>query len=249
VREDRADQQRVQAIETAFERVLERGQLLAQPALGQVGQNLGVGRAGNERVEHRATRDPEDVRRDAVQLDVGVLQRLVQPVGLALALSDLRLAIPGKQAQRPHRLGRHEAALQQAGLGQLTQPLRVADVRLAARYLLDVAGVDQQQLEVVFEDVPDRLPVHARGLHHDLRNAMGRQPITQRQQPTDRRLKLRHKRHADPALIGDAHARHDRRLVHIQGRRTLHDHVHPAPLLRRDEHQRAAGRDPEDHRF
>ena len=141
----------MQAIKAPLQRVPERGQLLAQPALGQVGEHFGVGRARDERVEHQAARDAEDVRGDAIELDVGVLQRLVQPIGLALALGDLRLAIAGQQPQRPDRLGRHEAALQQPGLGKLAQPRRVAHVGLAARDLLDVPGVDEQQLEVVLE--------------------------------------------------------------------------------------------------
>ena len=61
---------------------------------------------------------------DAVELDAGVLKRLVQPVRLALTLSDLRLAIPRQRPQPALRLGRHEARAQQAGLHQLAQPLR-----------------------------------------------------------------------------------------------------------------------------
>ena len=73
-------------VEAALQRLAQRRDLLAQPALGQLGQHLGVGRPGDERVEHRAARDAEDVRRDAVELDAGVLQHLVQPVGLPRAL-------------------------------------------------------------------------------------------------------------------------------------------------------------------
>ena len=151
-------QTRVQMVEAALERLLQRRDLGAQPALGQLGEHLGVGRAVDQRVEHRAARDAEDVGRDAVELDPGVLERLVQPVGLPGALLDLRLAIPGQVPQRPDRLGRHEARPQQPGLGQLAQPGRVGDIGLATGDLLDVASVDKQQLELVLEDRPDRLP-------------------------------------------------------------------------------------------
>jgi hypothetical protein len=60
-----------------------------------------------------------------VELDAGVLQRLVQSVGLALALLDLRLAIAREVAQRADRLGRYEARAQQPSLGELAQPGRV----------------------------------------------------------------------------------------------------------------------------
>ena len=69
-----------------------------------------------ERVEHVPAGLAEDVGRDTVELDPGVLQRLVQPVGLTLALLDLRLAIPGQLSERPDRLGRHETRLQKPGL-------------------------------------------------------------------------------------------------------------------------------------
>ena len=72
VREDRADQQRVQAVEATFQRLPERGDLLTQAALRQLGEHLGVSRSVDQRVEHRATRLAQQVRCDAVQLDVAV---------------------------------------------------------------------------------------------------------------------------------------------------------------------------------
>ena len=81
-------------LKAALERLAQGGELGAQLALGQIGEHLRVGRAGHERVEHRAPGGAQDVGGDAVvELDAGVLQRLVQPVGLALALGDLGLAI------------------------------------------------------------------------------------------------------------------------------------------------------------
>jgi hypothetical protein len=47
----------------------------------------------------------EDLCGDAVELDTGVLQGLVQPVGLALALGDLRLPVMSGRAPAPLRLG------------------------------------------------------------------------------------------------------------------------------------------------
>jgi DNA anti-recombination protein RmuC len=93
VREDRADQQRVQRLEAALQRLAQRWELLAQLAASQLGEHVGVGRAGDQRVEHRAAALAEDVGRDAVELDPGVFQRLVQPLRLALALGDLRAPI------------------------------------------------------------------------------------------------------------------------------------------------------------
>jgi hypothetical protein len=98
----------------------------------------------------------------------------------ALAALDLRLAVAGQVAERADRLGRHQAAAQQAGLQQLAQPLRVLDVGLAPGDLLDVPGVDQHQLEAVLEHRPDRLPVDAGRLHRDLLDGERLEPVPQR---------------------------------------------------------------------
>ena len=51
---------------------------------------------------------------------------------------------------------------------QALQPLGVADVGLAARNVLGVAGVDQHHLEpALLEDLVGRDPVDAGGLHDD----------------------------------------------------------------------------------
>jgi hypothetical protein len=45
-----------------YECVVERGQLLAQRFLGEVGEDLGVGGAGHERVERGRPETPEQIR-------------------------------------------------------------------------------------------------------------------------------------------------------------------------------------------
>jgi hypothetical protein len=66
VRKDRADPDGVQMIKAALQRLAQRRQLGAQPALGEVGQHVGVGRALDQRVEHPTARHAEDVGGDAV---------------------------------------------------------------------------------------------------------------------------------------------------------------------------------------
>jgi len=138
-------------------------------------------------------------------------------------------AVAGQLPQLPDRLGRHEARPEQPRLEQLAQPGRVRDIGLAAGDLLDVAGVDQQQLEVVLEHRPDRLPIDAGRLHRHLPDPMRLEPVAQRQQPAHRRLELHHLLLARAALAGDAHAGGHLRLVHIQRRRALDDHLHDEP--------------------
>jgi hypothetical protein len=46
-------------------------------------------------------------------------------------------------------------------LKQFGNPLAVLNLRLASGYVLDMLGIDQQQMELPFQNVPDRFPVHA----------------------------------------------------------------------------------------
>ena len=110
VREDLRDDQRVLGVKAAHERLPERGDLLAQLALwparrARSGSVVPVKRA------RRASPRPDLPRMSVAtqsSLMPGVLEDLVQPRGLALALLDLRLAIPGQVPQGADRLGRHE---------------------------------------------------------------------------------------------------------------------------------------------
>ena len=79
--------------ETARKGLAQCGHLLAQRALGQLGQHLGVVRAGDQRLEHPPRRDAEDLRGDRGELDPRVLQLLLDPLYLADALLDLGLAV------------------------------------------------------------------------------------------------------------------------------------------------------------
>ena len=134
----------------------------------------------------------EDVGGDAVELDPGVLEHLVQPVGLALALRDLRLAVAGQVPQRPDRLGRHEARPQQARLGQLAQPRGVGHVGLAARDLLDMTRVDQHAARTRPRGSPR--PASSRHRSPPSRPGSRRAPASQSRSassPRDRRRELR----------------------------------------------------------
>ena len=156
----------------------------------------------------------------------------MQPVGLALALLDLRLAVAREVAQRPDRLRRHEARLQQPRLEQLAQPGGGGDIGRAPGDLLDVAGVDEQALELVLQDRPGRLPVDTRRLHRHVGGAVRLQPIAQGEQTLHRRPELSHVLLAPPARSRNAHARRHLLLVHIQRRRTLNHRLHLKPPFR-----------------
>jgi hypothetical protein len=79
-----------------------------------------------------------------------------------------------------HLLGRrlgHEAGADQAMGQQVRQPERVGDIGLAAGHVLHVRRIGQHQGEVtVGQDVPDRLPINACRLDHQVRAALLGEP-------------------------------------------------------------------------
>ena len=140
------------------------------PAMSERGQGIGIALARDQSLDHRAARQPDNVRDHRVELDVGILQRLLQALDMAASLTNELLA-GAQQAAQFLRLGvRHEAAADQAMGYQIGQPGGVVDIGLAPRHVLDVPGIGQHQGEIaVAQNVPNRLPVDAGRLHRDVR--------------------------------------------------------------------------------
>jgi hypothetical protein len=128
--------------------------LVPQHPPGQPGQHVRVAFPGHQSIQHRPARHAEGVRRDDVQLDPGRFQDLEQPLYLPAAfLGQLRL-IPGQVPDLADVIRRQETTPQQPDLQQPGQPLRVFDVRLAARYSFDVRGVDHLDRQARSADLP-----------------------------------------------------------------------------------------------
>jgi hypothetical protein len=64
---------------------------------------------------------------------------------------------------------------------QVRKPSRVVHVTLAARHVLHMRGIRQNERKAPFQNVPDRLPVHARRFHRHVRAAGTLQPLGKRQ--------------------------------------------------------------------
>src|SRR6266536_5998227 len=109
-------------------------------------------------------------------------------------------------------------------------PFAVLDVGLASGYLLDVARVYQQELEAVLKQVEERLPKHASRLHRHMRDALGRQPVSQRQQIVGHGAERADLLPCLPAGARHDHARHDRPLVNVQPATALVNRVHGSSL-------------------
>jgi hypothetical protein len=151
LREHLGDEQRVVAGEATLERCAQGGDLLAQRALGQLGEDLGIVSARDQRVEHLAGGFAEHLGGDRGQFDPGVLQRLLHALHLTAALLDLGLAVADQVTQLAQRPRRHETRANQAVLDQLRTPLGVLNIALAAGDVTQMASVEQLALELIFE--------------------------------------------------------------------------------------------------
>jgi hypothetical protein len=103
MRQHAGQQVRMMLTEPGRQRLPQLRQLRPQPGLGQIGQQLRVGHPGDQGVHHLPPRHTHHVGGYRGQLDPGVLEDLMQPVHLAGARSDQRLAIPGQVPQLPKR--------------------------------------------------------------------------------------------------------------------------------------------------
>jgi hypothetical protein len=207
-----------------------RGRL--DPLVRQGGQRGRIGLAGDQGLDDGAPAHPRDVGQHRGELDVGVLQRLLQPLDVAGALADQLLAGAQQDTQRLGGRVGDEAGAHQAVGEQLGQPGRVGHVGLAAGHVLHLRRVGQHQGEIaVGQDVPDRLPVDAGRFHGDMRAAALGQPGGQRQQPGRGGGEGLHL-NADTAAAGQASAGHNGVFVHVQASATGMENLHRALLHR-----------------
>src|ERR1022692_346191 len=194
----------------------QRGNLGTQLPTRQLGQRRRLRFARDERTQHIPAGDAQHVARHRTQLNVGVFQHLLNAVGDRRLRLDQLPSLPRQLAQVPLRCGRHKTSLQQSVLEQLRDPLRILNVGLAPWYLFDVLRVDQQDLELIFQQVPDRLPVDPRRFHGQMRYLLLGQPVGQCQQRASHRTEgarlLLHLALGIPAAYAD----HHRILVNVQ---------------------------------
>ena len=116
---------------------------------------------------------------DAGDLDVGVLERLLDAQRRLRHLSHQLLAGSRQVAQLLDGSGRHKAPPGQPMRQEVGQPCRIGDVALAAGDLAHGRRVSQLQVDAVFQQVPDRLPLHAGRFQNRVRAPLRFQPVAQ----------------------------------------------------------------------
>ena len=181
------------------------------------------------RLDHLAARDAHDVADDRVELDVSFFEGFLDSLGVTGLLADELLARPLQRAQLLDIFVWDEARLDQAKGQKIGDPGGVIDVGLAARNVLDVRRIGQDEIEVpIAEDAPHRLPIDPRRLHGDVGAPGPRQPGQQV-------LKTRRRGLKRPTLPLHLAARrhpnrgHDHRLMNIKTGDALEHNVHVDP--------------------
>jgi hypothetical protein len=114
-----------------------------------------------------------------IQLEARILQNFVDAVMHAIALLDQLHAVARQISLFASLARRHKAGLDEPVGQQLGQPLTVPRIRLSAWDILYLIGVGQDQMEMAFQNLPDRLPVHAGRLHRQMRHFLRKQPKPQ----------------------------------------------------------------------
>ena len=203
--------------------VQDLGRRLDTP-VGQRRQLVQVSDARDHRLDHPPSAYSQNVADHRVELDVGLFERLLDPLDMAGLLAGQLLACAQQRTQFLGRLVRNEARPDQPAGQQIGDPCRVVHVGLSAGHVLDVRRIGDDQLEcAVAQDVPDRLPVDAGRLHRHVRAARCRQPVQQRLK-AGRRCLERPALALDLSLRHDPHTGNDLRLVDVQaGNPLMHD--------------------------
>jgi hypothetical protein len=116
-------------------------------------------------------------------MEVHLIERFLHALQMFAARADQALAVAHEAAHRAHCGRRAKRGVQQAHRVQVLQPLAVLHVGLAGRHVFDVAGVDQTDFQPArFENLKQRHPVDAVGLHRHGRDLAGDEPVGQRVQ-------------------------------------------------------------------
>ena len=151
-----------------LQRSLQLREFLPQPALGQVGQHLGVLLSPGHGFQHGPPRYPQHISGHRGQLDVGPFQHFLNSVGLPAALLHQAPPVAGQFPQLPLGPVRDETGLQKAVAQQVGNPFGILHVGLAPRHGLHVAGVDHHHGELLLQEIVDRFPVDPGALHRHL---------------------------------------------------------------------------------
>jgi hypothetical protein len=160
------------------------GSLLRSRTLGQRRQHRRVVGAADQGFQHGPAGGPDDVGGHAGQLGSRRPPRTLSSRCTSRQRSWIWV-LRYRVSSRSSRIGRGdlEAGPDQPVLDQLGNPGRVGHIRLAARHVPQVGRVQQPALDLILQQLPDRLPVAAGRLHPHPGHPEAGQPLGQHHQP------------------------------------------------------------------
>ena len=158
-----------------------------QPRVGECGQSLRIGLAGNQSLQDRTAAHPESVRDQAGDLDVGHIEDLLDALDMSVDLTHELLSCTCEFAHGIDLRRGDEAALDQPVSVKIYDTTGILDVALSARQAADLPRVRQREFEVPLQGTPDALPITPGCLHHDVCHTVADQPAAQRRQLVRRR--------------------------------------------------------------
>lgn len=146
-------------------------------------QLLRITFAREDRFQNSQPGDASQVADDIMDLEIHLRQRLLQVLHMAAGITGEVGPVAQQRTHGADMFGWTEAGAQQADGVEILNPLTVAEVGLAAGQVFAMAGVNQKNFESGgFEDLKERNPIDAGGLHGDGLNATSFEPVTQLKQ-------------------------------------------------------------------
>jgi hypothetical protein len=131
-------------------------------------------------LHHRQTCGSCDIAADVGPLDVHLLERFWHVLNVDCCRLHETLAMSPKGPESTDGLRGAVGGAQKAYSMKVWPPLAIGDVGLAARHVLDLTGVDQAHpAAAVFQDLQERNPENARGLHRHGFHAARLEPLGQ----------------------------------------------------------------------
>jgi len=203
-----------------------------QPPARELGQRLCVRLALEQPQQDLACRKPAHIGDDGSELDDGVLEHGLQSVGEPCSFVNQVETVAREVAQIAQMALRrrwNEAGAQQPVAQQVRQPLGVLDIGLATGNRLDVIGIDDEDLALLFQQVEHRTPVRPRRLHDHRPTIRCSQPVGERQQIVGHGAVGAHLLVDRPIRRRHQQAGHDKPLVNIQPAAALVHHPYDIP--------------------
>lgn len=172
--------------------------------------------AGDKEFHKISPRDAKEIGYDGVNFDIGALEGFVDASSEISDRSHIALTHPPKLTPLASILGQKKASPEQTVSEQTGKPLRVGNIGLASGDILDMTGIDKDELQVPFKDVVYRMPVNAGTLNGRDGTLMSGEPVSEVEKVVGESPKLLDLADRLSVLVGIEQAGRDVILVDVK---------------------------------